>query len=152
MSSFIVEKHAYMRAAGLLAGIQDLKRKNLVYDYKSNKWIAPEDWIDIMSYFYELNALSVIEQYEDDRMEGTPPTKKECEKIFNEYRKKGVYVMLNTPKELIMNLKSFFECCEYQTEKPAYYFEMTQFFDRVLVALMPYLHNEYTDGWADLIY
>lgn len=152
MSSFVVEKAAYMRAAGLLAGIQDIKRKSIVFDYKKYKWVEGADWIDIMAYFYQLNVISVQEQYKDHDMEGTPPTDKECRKIFNEYRKKGKCVMLNTPKDLIMDLRDFFACCEYQTEKLAYFFEMHQFFDRVLVALMPYLHQANQDAWTDLIY
>lgn len=151
MSSFIVSKAAYMRAAVLIAGIQDVKRKNLVYDYSSRKWLQSEDYLSKLAHFYELNKLSVIEQYNDDRMEGTPPTSAACKAIFAEYRKKGrQYVIDGYTKDLIMQLRDFFGCCEYQTEKETYYFEMHMFFDRLLVALMPYLHAVQCDGWSDL--
>lgn len=152
MSSFIVSKAAYMRAAGLIAGIQDYKRNHLIYDYSIRNWMQPEDFMTKFSHFYDLNVLSVIEQYNDERMQGTPPTEKECKRIFDEYRKKGRSLMVapDTRKDLIMHLRNFFSCCEYQTEKEAYYFEMMMFFNRLLVSFMPYLHTEPRDGWSDL--
>lgn len=161
MSSFVVGKEIYIRAAGLIAGIQDYmkpayRREYLIYDYTAKKWMKPEDFLKKFEHFYNLNVLSVNEQYHaksfsDGDMEGTPPTEAECKKVFNEYRKKGKSLMLNGKgKDLIMSLKNFFDCCKYQTEKEPYYFEMMMFFDRLLVALMPILHPENRDGWTDL--
>ena len=150
MSSFVIRKDIYMRAAGLVAGLQDVKRRHFVFDHAAYKWMEPDDFQPKFSHFYDLNALSVAEQYGDRDMEGTPPTERECAAVFRQYRQKGRQAAINgKAKDIVMLLRNFTQCALYQTEKEGYYYEMQMFFNRLLVALLPILHPEQCDGWTD---
>lgn len=151
MSSFVILKENYVKAAGLVAGIAKVKDL-FIYDYQNGRKMTETDFYNSFIECYDMNKLSVVEQYHDPEMAGREPSDKELASVFKEYMQKGVSCMMSysKSKDMIMHLRNFFQCAEYQTEKETYYFKMGMFFNRILVALMPYLHHCEISGWSDL--
>ena len=80
MSSFIIGKREYVKAAGLMCGIEEAKRD-------SDTWFL-ENVRKEFEHCYALNVLSVNEQYNDN-------CKLETEKydeVFESYRKMGALI------------------------------------------------------------
>lgn len=97
-----------------------------------------------------MNALSVAEQYHDE----TPETDSDdYKKEFSAAMQTGKRLFFEKGEKLknaIMELRGFFNCAIYQTEKYEYMFAMQMYFDHILAALMPYLWHYEPDGWGDL--
>lgn len=139
MSSFVIGKDSYIRAAGVVAALAENK-KLWVYDYSVGHNMEKADYYRRFSECYTMNALSVMEQYNDDEMETAPETDKECSAIFETaYRKtKSGLIGFSASfdlKQVISNLLHFFQSAMYQTEKEAYYFKMQMFFNQLTAAL-----------------
>ena len=91
-----------------------------------------------------MNAVSVYEQYaprHDDEVLNTD--NKDYKNTFKKYRSigKNIAIQPDALKTAIMELKSFFSNAIYQTEKEAYMWKMSIFFNRILVELMPFLYR-----------
>ena len=98
------------------------------------------DYYRRFSECYTMNALSVMEQYNDDEMEAAPETDKECSAIFETAYRKTKSGLIGSGasfdlKQVISNLLHFFQSAMYQTEKEAYYFKMQMFFNQLTAAL-----------------
>lgn len=149
MSSFVIGKEEYIKAAGLIAGIAKVKRDQIfVYDYEKDKKIStPEEWRDKFVQMFDMNALSVQEQYHEKEVytDGC-----DYEQIFKKAYQIGINAAMGGDlKDWIMKLRNFFHCAIYQTEKDAYFFKMQMFFYAILDQLMRYMHAE-PDNWGDL--
>ena len=77
MSSFIVSKREFIKAAGLMCGYESAKRD-------SHKWFV-DNVRKEFEHAYALNVASVNEQYGDDSM----PDEDSYDEVFEAYRKKG---------------------------------------------------------------
>jgi len=147
MSSFVIKKELYVKAAGLVAGIAEVKNV-WVYDYKARRPFDKKLYYNAFVECYEMNALSVQEQYKDPEPEADP---NDYIKEFNAAYICGRDTAILYPERLknaIMDLREFFSCAMYQTEKDAYYFKMQMLFDRILVQLMEYLTTPpERNGW-----
>lgn len=77
MSSFIIDKVEYVKAAGLMYGIESAKRD-------THRWFL-ENVRKEFEHVYALNVASVNEQYEDNRA----PDENSYDDVFEAYRKKG---------------------------------------------------------------
>lgn len=148
MSSFIIEKREYIKAAGIIAGIAEA-RKLWVFDYQSNRNSNPEDYHRRFTECFEMNALSFKEQYNEAEVftDGN-----EYRQTFKEYLKKG-RSLAGKPNELkhaIFELKQFMSGAEYQTEKDAYFFKMQMYFNSILIALMDCLRDHEPESWGTL--
>lgn len=150
MSSFIIDKEEYAKAAGLVAGIMEFKG-TFLYDYQKSRRATAADIYDTFTACYEMNKLSVIEQYDDTEMAGPEPTDKATADIFYQYLRKAKNNCMapDKLKEMIMQLRSFFQCSKYQTENQGYFWKMEMIYNRILVAFMPYLHTE-SDNWGTI--
>ena len=140
MSSFTICKKEYVKAAGIVAGIASVK-KLWVYDYQSGRNMTKEDYYNRFVECFEMNALSVQEQYHDESPE---LDSKEYRDVFNcaySYGRTNAAVSPQHLPEIIMNLRSFFSSAEYQTEKEAYMFKMKSLFNQILVELMKYMYT-----------
>lgn len=137
MSSFVIGKEEYIKAAGICAGIASIK-KMWVYDYIARRNMEPEDYYNRFSECYTMNALSVQEQYQDAEPETDPA---DYLQTFKTYQAKGRAAATNPEKlrGLILDLRDFFASAQYQTEKESYYFKMQALFNTILVALMPHM-------------
>lgn len=147
MSSFVIGKEEYIKAAGLVSGISQIK-KIWHYDYNSCRNSTPEDYYNQFVKFYEMNALSVQEQYDDPEPE---TDSNDYKATFKKAMKAGTAAVINGGlRDRIMQLRSFFKCAMYQTEKESYSYMMQLYFDRLLVELMQYLHKVPENSWGDI--
>ena len=78
MSSFIVSKQEFIKAAGLMCGYEEAKRY-------SHKWFI-EHVRQEFEHAYALNVVSVQEQYEDYSFD---PEEETLDDVFEAYRKMG---------------------------------------------------------------
>ena len=69
MSSFVISKKEYIKAAGIVAGIAEAQRDFWLFDYEAQRNSTPEDYYNRFAECYTMNALSVQEQYGDDKPE-----------------------------------------------------------------------------------
>ena len=147
MSSFVIGKEEYIKAAGVIAGIADVKNIWL-YDYSQNRNSTPEDYYRRFTECFEMNMLSVQEQYDENVPESDS---NEYMETFKAYMQKGKNAAMYPEKlkNIIMDLWQFFRSAQYQTEKEAYYFKMQMYFNSILVALMPYLHSHESECWGE---
>lgn len=77
MSSFVISKKEYVKAAGFIAGLASQKnfyREPLVYWYsfKKKRILTPDDYYDMFVSMYRANAKSVQLQYNDKEPENDP--------------------------------------------------------------------------------
>lgn len=134
MSSFVIAKKDYCTAAGVVAALADNK-KLWYYDYAARRNSTKEDYFTRFCECYEMNALSVVEQYDDPDMQGTPEDEKECAAAFEKAYSKMKTGLIGfggsgfNLRQVISNLLHFFSSACYQTEKEAYYFKMKMYFD-----------------------
>ena len=149
MSSFVVNKSEYIKAAGIVAGIA-AARSLWIWDYEKHRNMMPEDYHRVFSECYTMNALSVQEQYHDTE----PATdSRDYMALFKEYMQKAKAATMRPDRlrENILDLHSFFGCAEYQTEKEPYYFKMLMFFNRINAAMLPLMAPpREVDGWHEL--
>lgn len=82
MSSFIVSKREYIKAAGLMCGYEEAKRD-------SHKWFIDNVRWEF-EHAYALNVASVNEQYGDDEPE--MPETEQYDDVFEDYRKMGTLI------------------------------------------------------------
>lgn len=80
MSSFIVSKIEYIKAAGLMCGYEAAKRD-------SHKYFVDNVRKDF-EHAYALNVISVNEQYGDNEQ----PEEESYDNVFEAYRKKGALI------------------------------------------------------------
>lgn len=141
MSSFTIGKKDYMRCAGLLAGIAEGTERSpyhlWVYDYQTNRNMKAEDYKREFEKLYQMNALSVQEQYNDQDSSMDLGT---YDADFRMYQKRGKLAAVGLDKislkEWTNNLNRFFSSVIYQTEKPEYMFQMEFFFGRIIRAML----------------
>lgn len=135
MSSFIISKKDYIKAAGIVAGISEAL-KLWVFDYEEGRNSTAQDYYKQFERFYTMNALSVLEQYGDEV--GAPATDSNTYKAdFEAYRKIGKSAGYTREglKEIVAELQNFFSSAEYQTENDSYNNQMIFYFDKLLVEL-----------------
>lgn len=80
MSSFVVSKKEYIKAAGLMCGYEEAKRD-------SHKWFV-DNVRKEFEHAYALNVISVNEQYGDNE----EPEAEDYDEVFDAYRKKGALI------------------------------------------------------------
>lgn len=137
MSSFVIDKSEYIKAAGLIAG--------LLYE--------DHDRGDILEFFnkaWRYNAMSVQEQYgdeecEQDDCEYMDEFHKALEIAQRSYCAGSKYQTL----DIIDCLSMFFCCALYQTENEEYAGELAQVFVRYLGRMLTTYCGHATDanGW-----
>lgn len=155
MSSFVVNKEEYIKAAGIVAGIAEAKNggsldRFWIYDYERGHNMTAADYYDRFAECYTMNALSVQEQYHDDM-----PERDDCDYMdtFTSYKDKAKRLIMQPEKlkNIILDLHRFFRCAEYQTEKEAYFWKMTTFFNRITNQLLPLMAPAREEcGWGSL--
>jgi hypothetical protein len=139
MSSYVVEKERFVKAAGILAGIYQATENSVmklyVYDYQYGHVMGPKDYYNRFCECFLMNALSVQEQYHDE----TPETDdNKYTEVFADYMQLGKMIMTRYRgklQEMIFELADFFREVEYQTEKLEYLFKMKMIFGEILSSL-----------------
>lgn len=117
MSSFLINKEEYIKAAGLVAGIMTENvnpfRKGECKD-KCNRWF----YLNMIEYamrLYELNDMSVSKQY-NEAQDGTPEITDTDKVMFGHYKNKAMKMGRPLQIELANNLMYFFNSILYQIE------------------------------------
>ena len=83
MSSFIVDKREFIKAAGLMCGYEGAKRD-------SHGWFV-ENCRKEFEHLYALNVISVNKQYDENMM----PDEKNYDDVFEAYRKEGALICMD---------------------------------------------------------
>lgn len=108
MSSWLIEKEKYVKAAGLMHGIEQSKRHPHKYFVDNVK--------QMLERCYNLNRKSWNKQYERN----CKGDKKSYDDVFEEYTKKALAIMQGKDKKAKEKLKTalmyFFSCADYQIE------------------------------------
>lgn len=157
MSSYIIAKEEYIKAAGLVAGLAETlggrHSRIWIYDFETGRNSTPEDYHRKFSECYTMNCLSVIEQYRGDEVGAPANDNNDYMKSFKEYQKIGKqtgYTRENL-NEIVLELHSFFRSALYQTENNVYNTKMTYFFDQIIEQLLPLMFLGYeTQSWSSL--
>ena len=152
MSSFTIAKSEYIKAAGLVAGLaQELKA--WIFDYECQRNSTDEDFRRKFTECFEMNALSVKEQYRGDEV-GAPSTDASSYmKEFKEYKNAGITLAIESGPALtnaINELSQFFSSAIYQTEKDSYMFKMQMYFDHIIVELFKQASHYECKSWGSL--
>ena len=140
MSCFIIDKIEYVKAAGLLYGVEEQDR-----DLEHSHYLAHirENFMDA----YKKNVQSVNERYN----EKTQPEKEEYDETFEVYRVLGHEVGTNTnatmnKEQFRWNLLHFFGSVLYQIENQQLHMEVSAYFYKVMAILFcDEIHR--TEGW-----
>ena len=153
MSSFVISKKEYIKAAGIVAGIAASYKNGIhefwFWDYETQRNSTPEDFYRHFAEFHTMNALSVQEQYDDDTAE---LDSEEYRDTFSVYMRKGKAATM-TPAEMkryFLNLRKFFRSCQYQTEKESYNWKMKMYFNELLNTIVGYVLPGETESWGTL--
>lgn len=151
MSSFVIDKKEYIKAAGISAGLAfTLDREFFVYDYELGRKMKQEDFYNKFCEFYKMNAISVAEQYGDAEIE---TDESDQHRLFNEWRVLGEHLAMRSSykvQQAVKHLSDFLRSAAYQTEKDAYYFKMTMFFDKLIRQLYEKTTKLDCECWGDL--
>lgn len=149
MSSFVIKKSEYMKAAGLVSGLaQELKL--WLYDYETQRNSTPEDYRRKFEECFTMNCLSVQEQYRENE----PWTDSNAYKAeFEQFQKLGKQLVYNGGESLtnaIRELQSFLDSALYQTEKEAYMYKMEMFFNNIICQLYKKASHYEAQSWSQL--
>ena len=152
MSSFTISKQEYMKAAGLVSGIAE-EAKIWMYDFEMGRNSTPEDYKRRFAECYEMNALSVKEQYHGDEVGAFSGDQNEYKEDFEAYQHLGRQLVYNGGSALsnaVHELSQFFSSAMYQTEYEPYMYKMQMFFDRLIVEMFDHLGHYKTKSWGSL--
>lgn len=152
MSSFIISKQEYMKAAGLVSGIAK-EREVWLYDFEKGRNSTPEDYIRKFTDIYKLNAASVIDQYHGDEVGAPADDPDDYKKDFDSFYKLGKQLCYNGKKTLtdgINELAAFFSSILYQIEDDDANEKAGRFLDRLTVALYKAAAGRETKSWGSL--
>jgi len=120
MSSYVIDKRSYARAAGMIAGFCDCKRAGLpviyLWDYSRGRRYTGDDFKPAFDWLYHLNAKSVQLQYGDKEPENDTNSYNDD---FLEYRLIGRKLYMfhgDKVQDAVAQLRDFFGSMLYQTE------------------------------------
>ena len=147
MSSFILDKEEFIKAAGIMCGIEESKRKKHQYFIDNVKMRFEE--------CYELNVDSVNEQYGDHN------TYDNCEyqETFDEYKAKGMRIYNNMlevdgvkvgVKWLCPRMLKFFNSVLYQIENEECADIVGHFFFVCMSKLSECSYSDIEGWWGEL--
>ena len=153
MSSFVIGKAEYIKAAGVIAGIAEEEESNpvprfYVYDYQRGRKMTGADFYDAFCECFQMNAISVSEQYKDNEIY----TDSDYYLGLYERAKKAGKAAARDPEKLkrtVYDLADFLQSAEYQTEKEAYFFKMKMIFNEILVQLFGLLWPHECECWGE---
>ena len=152
MSSYIISKQEYMKAAGLVSGIAS-EKEVWIYDFEKGRNSTPEDYKRRFTDIFQMNAASVKEQYHGDNVGVPGEDPDEYADAFNGFYKLGKQLCYNGGAVLrkgIDELNSFFGSILYQIENDDYNEKAANYLDKVLVALYKAAAGRELDSWGTL--
>ena len=145
MSSFVISKDEYIKAAGFFAGLaasQNYYHEPLVYWWSNStkSILAPEDYYKAFSRMYEMNAKSVALQYGDKKISEDG---NEYKAEFSKYMKiagnlytKARLGNIAPLKSAIYDFHDFCRSVNYQIEDPKLSAEVNKFMNKAQMFLL----------------
>lgn len=133
MSSFVISKKEYVKAAGLVAGLA--KAYNIwFYDFQEGRNSNADDYRRRFIECYQLNAESVQKQYNDPEPEKDPG---KYQALFAEYYNKGLNSELTygQAEKVTAELLHFFRSVLYQVEDQFSSFAIGSYFNQLTALL-----------------
>ena len=156
MSSFVISKVEYVKAAGFVAGLMSAydhgSEALWMWDPELGRAMTEKDVYDRFVECFRMNAQSVYDQYSPRHPDETLCVDNEAYRAeFTEYRKKGQNVAYDETRllECVQNLRDFFQSALYQTEDEESNDKMDRFFNRILVTLLPKLYPHEVSCWGE---
>lgn len=145
MSSFVVEKIEFVKAAGLMYGFEESKREKHLYFLNVVKEKFLECWRN--------NIESVCEQYDDD--ESIYADDDNYDEVFEKYRKLGakIFMGINAPmtrREFAFSMMSFFNSVLYQVENDDLHDKCAAFFFTCTKKLFEVEIRKVEGWWGDI--
>ena len=150
MSSFVISKKEYIKAAGVVAGIAEAKRDFWIYNYEKGRKYTEADYYDTFSEFFTLNALSVQMQYGDKIAAEDPAEYKKEFKAAVNLGKQLVYAGNKAVNDAAVELNDLFRSAIYQTEYEPYMWKMSMFFDRVISEIFESVNPHECRSWGSI--
>ena len=151
MSSFVISKREYVKAGGFVAGVAaELQFWN--YDLEKGRNMNKEDYYEKFVKFYDMNAKSVQEQYEDSERENDPCEYKDVfEAFYAKGKRLAMYKGSDDFYKAARELNDFFGSACYQTEDEESNAAMRSFFDRIIVEMFEKMRYIETESWGEFI-
>lgn len=136
MSSFVISKVNYIRVAGVICGISKaLYREPLwIYNYRDNRNFNDNDYIELFTWIYNANAISVKNQYNDPVAD---TDNNNYMQDFKEYKKIGEQAIYHgDKKQIVKNISDFFNSVKYQIEDDNLSKKVSCYLNKILVEIV----------------
>lgn len=151
MSSYIISKKDYVKAAGVVAGFKKNARNFWIYDYELRRNMTEDDIKDMFVECYELNCMSVIEQYRRNVPGADCNDQNDYEDVFREYKRLTEQAILQgKSREVLQELRFFFHSSLYQTENRAASDRMQIFYFRIIDQILDTIFSRDCNSWGEL--
>lgn len=147
MSSFVIDKKEYIKAAGVVAGIAAASRDFWVFNYEKGRNSTTEDYYHMFCNCYHWNAFSVQFQYNDPEPEDDPNNYMDT---FNHYCRIGKQYRYKNLKAALIELSDFFRSALYQVEDKDYSQKMELFFSRIIGQIIQVAFTHDHKSWGTL--
>ena len=132
MSSYVISKKNYIRAAGYVSGIAK-ELQVWIYNYKDCRNFTKEDYLVLFKWIYSANARSVQKQYHNDTCENDT---NDYPDDFEKYFKKGRSDCIHHYYTKMLNaIHTFFSSCNYQIEDDILGNQVKTYLDKIFFAV-----------------
>lgn len=163
MSSFVISKEEYIKAAGFFAGIAEQKnyyKESVIYwwSYNKKRILTSEDYYNAFSQLYEINAVSVMRQYGDKAKETDP---KDYKQTFIRYWSKAADLYRNVSfgsssarldfQKAVFDFFNFTRSVNYQIEDRKLAADANKFLHKcnsMLLGVLYQMNHHESDCWG----
>lgn len=144
MSSFIIDKKEYIKAAGLVCGVASCSKYGGSPVFCANVKKQFE-------HIYNLNVYSWCEQYDEDIEKDTC----DYESVFNDYKELGRRIYMGLESKMSLDalrysLINFFRSAIYQIENEDAEMEAASYFYTCITKLFERNTDDITDFWGSI--
>lgn len=144
MSSFIINKKEYIKAAGLVCGVASCSKYGGSPVFCANVKKQFE-------HIYKLNVYSWCEQYDEDVEKDT----KNYEKIFKQYKELGIRIYMGLESRMSLDalrysLMKFFSSATYQIENEDANMEAASYFYTCIETLFERNTDDIIGFWGNI--
>lgn len=164
MSSFIINREQYIKAAGFYAGIATTLTRYYEpciywYSHSEHRLFESNDYYDAFNKIYEYNCMSVCSQYYEP-IPSQEIADDKAQQLFDGYRKIGAALwrkaILGDPlpfKNAVNTFNNFCRCVRYQIDDINLWEKADKFLSKAQYLLfelyMQCDHLKEPDGWAE---
>lgn len=149
MSSFVIDKKEFVKAAGIVSGIAYYAGDRFyMWDAEKNRKIEGNAIYEKFCECYVLNAESVAWQYDENPEIDDAPYYDELAKAF--WIGKRIASDNGKLAKMIAKLQAFFSSVRYQIEEPKAEERVTAFLNEVIAKLVGTLRYDQDSNWGEL--